>query len=96
MAARSSESAPSASPRSASGSPRPAPLRGLRRRPSRRPRRPCRLSAAQIAYFFVYFILGYAFYSSIAAALGAMTNSEQELQQLNMFLVLPLSSASPP
>jgi ABC-2 type transport system permease protein len=48
------------------------------------------LSGAQIAYFFVYFILGYAFYSSIAAALGAMTNSEQELQQLNMFLVLPL------
>jgi ABC-2 type transport system permease protein len=31
------------------------------------------------------------FYSSIAAALGAMTNSEQELQQLNMFLVLPLA-----
>ena len=48
------------------------------------------LSAAQIVYFFVFFILGYAFYSSIAAALGAMTNSEQELQQLNMFLVLPL------
>jgi ABC-2 type transport system permease protein len=48
------------------------------------------LSAAQIVYFFVYFILGYAFYSSIAAGLGAMTNSEQELQQLNMFLVLPL------
>ncbi len=48
------------------------------------------LSAAQIVYFFLYFILGYAFYSSIAAALGAMTNSEQELQQLNMFLVLPL------
>ena len=48
------------------------------------------LTAAQIVYFFVYFILGYAFYSSIAAALGAMTNSEQELQQLNMFLVLPL------
>jgi len=38
----------------------------------------------------VYFILGYAFYSSIAAGLGAMTNSEQELQQLNLFLVLPL------
>jgi ABC-2 type transport system permease protein len=48
------------------------------------------LTAAQIVYFFVYFILGYAFYSSIAAALGAMTNSEQELQQLNIFLVLPL------
>jgi ABC-2 type transport system permease protein len=48
------------------------------------------LTVAQIIYFFVYFILGYAFYSSIAAALGAMTNSEHELQQLNLFLVLPL------
>ena len=48
------------------------------------------LTAAQVIYFFVYFILGYAFYSSIAAGLGAMTNSEQELQQLNLFLVLPL------
>jgi ABC-2 type transport system permease protein len=44
-----------------------------------------------VAFFFVFFILGYLFYSSIAAALGAMTNSEQELQQLNMFLVLPLA-----
>jgi ABC-2 type transport system permease protein len=49
------------------------------------------LSTSQIVFFFVYFILGYLFYSSIAAALGAMTNSEQELQQLNMFLVLPLA-----
>ncbi len=49
------------------------------------------LSGAQIGWFFVYFLLGYAFYSSIAAALGAMTNSEQELQQLNMFLVMPLA-----
>ena len=48
------------------------------------------LTTTQIVYFFVYFILGYAFYSSIAAALGAMTNSEHELQQLNLFLVLPL------
>jgi ABC-2 type transport system permease protein len=48
------------------------------------------LTVTQIVFFFIYFILGYAFYSSIAAGLGAMTNSEQELQQLNMFLVLPL------
>jgi ABC-2 type transport system permease protein len=48
------------------------------------------LTAPQIFFFFVYFILGYLFYSSIAAALGAMTNSEQELQQLNMFLMIPL------
>jgi ABC-2 type transport system permease protein len=49
------------------------------------------LTGPQVAFFFVFFILGYLFYSSIAAALGAMTNSEQELQQLNMFLVLPLA-----
>jgi ABC-2 type transport system permease protein len=49
------------------------------------------LTRPQIVFFFVYFLLGYLFYSSIAAALGAMTNSEQELQQLNMFLVLPLA-----
>jgi ABC-2 type transport system permease protein len=49
------------------------------------------LSVAQVVFFFIYFTLGYLFYSSIAAALGAMTNSEQELQQLNMFLVLPLA-----
>ncbi len=48
------------------------------------------LTGAQIVFFFVYFILGYLFYSSIAAALGAMTSTEHELQQLNMFLVLPL------
>ncbi len=49
------------------------------------------LSAQQVGFFIVYFLLGYLLYSSIAAALGAMTNSEQELQQLNMFLVLPLA-----
>jgi ABC-2 type transport system permease protein len=50
------------------------------------------LTTPQIAFFFVYFILGYLLYSSIAAALGAIANSEQELQQMNMFLVLPLLS----
>lgn len=49
------------------------------------------LSGAQIGFFVLYFIFGFMIYSSIAAALGAMTNSEQELQQLNMFLVLPLA-----
>jgi ABC-2 type transport system permease protein len=49
------------------------------------------LSGLQIFFFVVFFLLGYLLYSSIAAALGAMTNSEQELQQLNMFLVMPLA-----
>lgn len=50
------------------------------------------LSAAQVIFFIIFFLLGFLLYSSIAAALGAMTNSEQELQQLNMFLVLPLAA----
>ncbi len=50
------------------------------------------LSAMQIIFFVVYFLLGYILYSSIAAALGAMVNSEQELQQLNMFLAMPLAA----
>jgi len=49
------------------------------------------ISLIQIFFFVAYFIFGFLVYSSIAAALGAMTNSEQELQQLNMFLVLPLA-----
>lgn len=49
------------------------------------------LSPMQIIFFVVYFLLGYLLYSSIAAALGAMVNSEQELQQFNMILVMPLA-----
>jgi ABC-2 type transport system permease protein len=49
------------------------------------------VSAGQVVYFLAYFVFGFLLYSSIAAALGAMTNSEQELQQLNMFLVIPLA-----
>ena len=44
------------------------------------------ISLTQIVFFVAYFLFGFLLYSSIAAALGAMTNSEQELQQLNMFL----------
>jgi ABC-2 type transport system permease protein len=50
------------------------------------------LNASQVIFFVVYFLLGYLLYSSIAAALGAMVNSEQELQQLNMILVMPLAA----
>jgi ABC-2 type transport system permease protein len=46
----------------------------------------------ELVFFVVYFVLGFLLYASIAAALGAMTNSEQELQQLNMFLVMPLAA----
>jgi ABC-2 type transport system permease protein len=52
------------------------------------------LTLAQGIYFIVFFLLGYILYSSIAAALGAMTSSEQELQQMNIFLMLPLIASS--
>jgi ABC-2 type transport system permease protein len=47
-------------------------------------------SGGQAILFIVFFLLGYLLYSSIAAALGAMTNSEQELQQMQIFLMMPL------
>lgn len=50
------------------------------------------LTAVELIFFVVYFVLGFLLYASVAAALGAMTNSEQELQQLNMFLVMPLAA----
>jgi ABC-2 type transport system permease protein len=47
-------------------------------------------SGGQAALFIIFFLLGYLLYSSIAASLGAMTNSEQELQQMQIFLMMPL------
>jgi ABC-2 type transport system permease protein len=55
---------------------------------------PFHLTFVQIGFFIVYFLLGYILYSSVAAALGAMTSSEQELQQMNIFLMLPLIASS--
>jgi ABC-2 type transport system permease protein len=52
------------------------------------------ITPVQIAFFILFFLLGYVLYSSVAAALGAMTSSEQELQQMNMFLMLPLIACS--
>ena len=40
--------------------------------------------------FAVFFVLGYMLYSALYAALGAMVNSEQEAQQWQFFVVLPL------
>jgi ABC-2 type transport system permease protein len=49
------------------------------------------ITATQIVFFLLYFVFAFLLYSAVAAGLGAITNSEQELQQLNMFLVLPLA-----
>ncbi len=52
------------------------------------------ITVMQGLFFVVFFLLGYILYSSVAAALGAMTSSEQELQQMNIFLMLPLIACS--
>jgi len=45
-------------------------------------------------YFIIFFILGYFFYATIYAGIGAITNSEQEAQQLSfpvvLLIVLPI------
>ena len=41
-------------------------------------------------FFAIYFLLGYLLYSSLCAALGAMVNSEQEAQQFQFVIMLPL------
>lgn len=42
------------------------------------------------AAFVVFFLLGYLFYSTLYATLGAIVNSDQEAQQWQMFVTLPI------
>jgi len=48
------------------------------------------VSARLILAFGLFFLLGYAMYSTLCAAIGAIVNSEQEAQQLQMPVMLPL------
>lgn len=41
-------------------------------------------------WFAVFFLAGFFLYSSMCAALGAMVSSEQEAQQIQMFVIMPL------
>jgi ABC-2 type transport system permease protein len=43
-----------------------------------------------LLYFPVFFLAGYTLYSTMYAALGAMANSEQETQQLQFIVAMPL------
>jgi ABC-2 type transport system permease protein len=40
--------------------------------------------------FGVFFLLGYVLYSALCAAVGAMVNSEQEAQQLQFLVMMPM------
>lgn len=48
------------------------------------------LSFAMAFYFAVFYLLGFLLYSAMFAAVGSMVNSEQEAQQLQFFVMLPL------
>lgn len=47
-------------------------------------------SSALLIWIPVYFILGFLLYSGLYAALGAAVNSDQEAQQLQFFVTMPL------
>ena len=45
----------------------------------------------QLFFLAAYFLLGFFFYSAIAAAVGASVSSEQEIQQFSIVIVAPLT-----
>ena len=53
---------------------------------------PIAISPWQLLFFVLMFVLGFTLYASVAAILGAIVNSEQELSQLNMILAMPLAA----
>jgi len=48
-------------------------------------------SASTIVFFAAYYVLGFLFYSSIFAGIGAICNSDQEAQQLQTPVVMALA-----
>lgn len=43
-----------------------------------------------LVYFTIFFLLGYVLYSTLCAAVGSMVNSEQEAQQMQFLVMMPL------
>jgi ABC-2 type transport system permease protein len=43
-----------------------------------------------LVFFATYFLLGYILYSTLCAAVGSMVNSEQEAQQLQFLIMMPM------
>jgi len=48
------------------------------------------LNPALLIYFVVFFLLGYVLYSTLCAAVGSMVNSEQESQQMQFLVMMPM------
>lgn len=51
---------------------------------------PSIVSSTSLAFFAVFFLLGYALYATLFAAVGAMCTSEQDAQQFQFLIILPL------
>jgi ABC-2 type transport system permease protein len=49
---------------------------------------------AMFIFFPVFYLLGYLLYSSLSAALGAAVNSQEEAQQWQFFIILPLIAST--
>ncbi len=47
----------------------------------------------QVVFFVLYFILGFLFYSALSAGLGAAMSTEQDINQYQMVIMLPLIAA---
>jgi len=43
-----------------------------------------------LIYFVLFFLLGYVLYSTLCAAVGSMVNSEQEAQQMQFLVMMPM------
>jgi ABC-2 type transport system permease protein len=48
------------------------------------------ISLKLLVFFAVFFLLGYALYSTLCAAVGSMVNSEQEAQQMQFVVMMPM------
>lgn len=48
------------------------------------------ITFSQTAFFVLFFLLGFLFYSAVAAAFGACLDSEHEIQQFSFIIVLPM------
>ncbi|HWZ45166.1 MAG TPA: ABC transporter permease [Candidatus Saccharimonadales bacterium] len=48
------------------------------------------MSLKVLVFFTIFFLLGYALYATLCAAVGSMVNSEQEAQQLQFLVAAPL------
>jgi len=47
------------------------------------------VTAVQLVFFILYFLLGFFFYSALSAGFGATVSQESEVQQFSMILVMP-------